>query len=171
MALQVLLEKCIQLLSLIWGHRVDLCTEGLHTRGKLNSMVPSLSRGKLIKVLLWYICILFDVKKYLIYFCLCQEQRRVYACVCRWGACIRPCGMWLSKEIDVRLQQVSVVYMTVSVSIPGRCMRIEGVRFWCSMWWLIVTVSWGRNGTIPVVTELLLLSNKLSEAAGETDFL
>ena len=52
MALQVLLEKCIQLFLLIWGHRVDLCTEGLCTRGKLNSMVPSLSRGKLIKGLL-----------------------------------------------------------------------------------------------------------------------
>ena len=48
-ALQVLLEKCIQLFLLIWGHRVDLCTEGLHTRGKLNSMVPSLLRGELIK--------------------------------------------------------------------------------------------------------------------------
>ena len=52
MALQVLLKKCIQLLLLIWGHRVDLCTEGLRTRGKLNSVVPLLSRGKLIKGLL-----------------------------------------------------------------------------------------------------------------------
>ena len=54
---------------------------------------------------------------------------RVYACVHRWGTCVRPRGTWLSTGIDVRLRRASKVYMMVSVSIPGRCMCIDSVCF------------------------------------------
>ena len=53
----------------------------------------------------------------------------VYACVRRWAICVCPREVWLSTGIDVRLQQASKMYMTVSVSIPRRCMRIDSVRF------------------------------------------
>ena len=41
--------------------------------------------------------------KYLIFFCICQEWRGVYACVCRRGACVCPCG----DEHGCRSQHVS----------------------------------------------------------------
>ena len=70
---------------------------------------------------------LFGVK--ILNIILCMLRRGVYACVCRWAICIRPRGLWLSMGIDVRLWRASKVCMTVSVSIPGRCMRINSVCF------------------------------------------
>ena len=103
--------------------------------------------------------LLFDVR--ILNVVLYVSRRGMYACVRRWVICIRPRGVWLSTGIDVRLRRASRMYMTVSVSIPRGYMRIDDVRFECSVWWSIITISWGRNGTIPMVTELLLLSNKL----------
>ena len=68
------------------------------------------------------------VWKYSILFCICWGT----GCMCVYvgGAlCVRPCGMWLSTGIDVHLRWASKVYMMVSVSIPGRCMCIDSVRF------------------------------------------
>ena len=70
---------------------------------------------------------LFGVK--ILNIILCMLRCRVYVCVCRWALCIRPRGLWLSTGIDVHLRQASKMYMTTSVSIPRRCMRIDSVRF------------------------------------------
>ena len=45
-------------------------------------------------------------------------------------------------------QQVSTGWVTGLVSIPEGYMRIEDVCFWCSIEWLTIAISWGRNRVI-----------------------
>ena len=111
------------------------------------------------EVLLLYFIFLFDIK--ILNIAPYMLRRGMYACVRRWAIYVHPHGVWLSTGIDVRLRRASKVYMTVPVSIPRVYMRIDDVRFWYSVWWPMIAISWGRNGTIPMVTELSLLSNKL----------
>ena len=45
-------------------------------------------------------------------------------------------------------QQVSTGWVTGLVSIPEGYMCIEDVCFWCSIEWLTIAISWGRNRVI-----------------------
>ena len=95
-------------------------------------VVTSLQHWRTLFLVITFFCCNIFVSSFgvkILNITLCMLRHGVYACVRRWAICIRPHGLWLSMGIDVHLRWASKVYMTVSVSIPRRCMCIDSVRF------------------------------------------